>query len=220
MQYLNLALYAEGRTDYSFFIPLLRRLTEEICTRHALRPVEVSDVMGLDHPTQSNESPRHQRIADAARQAMGTWRILFIHADGAGDPDRARREQVDPGREKVEQTAGAAHAGVGVVPVRETEAWAIADGDALRAVFGTTLSDELLGLPTRRDVETDPEPKKTLAGAFKAVKPPSRLLRKGTSPYLGQLGEEISLDCLRQLESFRQLERDLMDALARLNFLR
>ena len=36
MQYLSLALYAEGPTDYRFLSPLLQRLCEDICLRDAL----------------------------------------------------------------------------------------------------------------------------------------------------------------------------------------
>ena len=48
MQYLSLALYAEGPTDYRFLSPLLQRLCEDICLRDALDLVEVSEVLALD----------------------------------------------------------------------------------------------------------------------------------------------------------------------------
>ena len=48
MQYLSLALYAEGPTDYRFLSPLLQRLCEDICLRDALDLVEVSEVLALE----------------------------------------------------------------------------------------------------------------------------------------------------------------------------
>ncbi|WP_158516729.1 hypothetical protein [Scytonema hofmannii] len=49
---------------------------------------------------------------------------------------------------------------MGVVPIREMEAWALVDGDALRGAFGTVLDDSALGISTRlREVEGIFEPK-------------------------------------------------------------
>ena len=85
MRTLGLALYAEGRTDYYFLLPLLQRLCEDICLREARVDVDVSAVLGLDHPAALNEASREDRITEAARLARESWNILFIHADGAGD---------------------------------------------------------------------------------------------------------------------------------------
>jgi hypothetical protein len=75
-----------------------------------------------------------------------------IHADGAGDPERKRKEQAQPAIDRLYQEHADARRGVAVIPVRETEACAIVDGDALRSVFGTTLSDEALGLPSSEGI--------------------------------------------------------------------
>ena len=89
MQYLSLALYAEGPTDYRFLLPLLQRLCEDICLRDALDLVEVSEVLALDDSDETRKESRGHRILDAARRARGAWRILFVHADGESNPDRS-----------------------------------------------------------------------------------------------------------------------------------
>jgi hypothetical protein len=94
MRYLGLALYAEGRTDYYFLQPLLERLCVDICLREASESIEVTAVLGLDHPPASEQESREVRIREAARSALGQWSVLFVHADGAGDPVRARGEQI------------------------------------------------------------------------------------------------------------------------------
>jgi hypothetical protein len=104
--------------------------------------------------------------------------------------------------------------------VRETEAWSLVDGDALRLVFGTNLDDERLGLPAIGSVESIPDPKKTLTQAFAATNPPPSRRRKGASPMLSALGETVSLDRLRRLNGFQRLEGELEGALRQLNVLR
>lgn len=222
MRNLGLALYAEGPTDYYFLRPLLLRVCEDICLREARTNVDVSEVLALDHPPALDDARREDRITEAARLALGAWNVLFIHADGASNPARMLREQVDPALQKLGARFGRATAGVPVVPVRETEAWAIVDGDALRKVFDTRLSDTEMGLPaSAREIERVPDPKEVLENACKLATQPGRRRKPASaSPYLNALGEQISLERLRGLEAFQRFESDLRDALARLNVLR
>ncbi|TXI95053.1 MAG: DUF4276 family protein [Aquabacterium sp.] len=220
MQYLGLALYAEGPTDYYFLRPLLQRLCEDLCVREALGPVDVSEVLSLDHPGQVDDAPRDQRILAAAMQAQGPWQILFIHADGANDPQRAHQEQVAPSLNLLREGFAQVGVGVAVVPIRETEAWAVVDGDAIRSTFGTGLSDDDLGVQAARLVEMLADPKSVLQTAFIATQPTGRRRRQGHSPYLHTLGEEVSLDRLRELSAFKRLESDLKAALRQLRILR
>ncbi|AGX88750.1 DUF4276 family protein [Candidatus Symbiobacter mobilis] len=219
MQYLSLALYAEGPTDYYFLRALLQRLCEDLCMREACTPVDVSEVLALNHPKGTEGESREQRILAAAKLAQGAWRILFIHADGANDPPRARREQVEPGLALLRQCVTQDGVGVAVVPIRETEAWAIADGDAIRSTFGTSLDNDVLGLPARRHAEAVPDPKAILKGAFASTQPSARRRKQGTSPYLNTLGETISLNNLRELAAFKSLEDELRTALRQLRIL-
>lgn len=221
MYYLGLALYAEGPTDYNFLCPLLARLCEDVCTRDAEHAVEVSEVLRLDHPPAANEASRVERIVLAAREARNAWRILFIHADGVGDPESKRREQAEPAINRLYQEHAEARLGVAVIPVRETEAWAIVDGDALRSVFGTTLTDQELGLPSSaRVAEGTPDPKALLNTAFNATHPTGLRRRRGVSPMLNALGEQVSLPRLRELAAFSQLENELRQALRRLSIVK
>lgn len=214
MHYLGLALYAEGSTDYYFLRPLPQRLCEDICTREAGGPVDVSEVLALNHPVSTNDAPRDQRILAAAQTAAGAWRILFVHADGASDPARARMQQIQPAFELLQASYGSSGQGIAVVPVRETEAWAIADGDALRRVLGTQLSDGELGLPaSSHAVEAEVDPKAVLHGAFNATTPTGRRRKQGIAPFLNAIGEQVALSALRRLKAFSELENDLKTAL-------
>lgn len=222
MHYLGLALYAEGATDYYFLRPLLLRLCEDICTQEASQPVEFGEeVIPLNEPQTLKDAAREQRIVAAAQQALGAWRVVFIHTDGEGDPERVRKQRAQPAIDLLKSECPEAGVGVAVIPIRETEAWAIADGDAVREVFGTTLSDVKLGLPrTAAAVESTLDPKAVLNAALEATNPSPRKRRQGASPMLNALGESVSLQRLRQLAGFQVLEAELRQALRNLNILR
>ena len=219
MRFLSTALYAEGRSDYEFLRPLLLRLCVD-CAAQSHEAVEISDVLPLDDLPDRRGLPREERIFEAAMAAKGAWVLLFIHADADGDEHAARRERIDPARDRLQAALGARNQSVAVVPVRMTEAWALADPDALRSALGSTASDDKLGLAQAIAHGADrlPAPKRTLDAALQAARPQRRTM--SAVAYLGRIGESVSLSRLRRLPAFRQLETDLLAALRRLAILR
>lgn len=219
MRYLGLALFAEGPTDYRFLSPLLQRLCEHACLG-ANQPVEVSGMLPLDDPKNMKGAPREDRIAKAALDASSSWNVLFVHADGAADRAAAHERLIAPGLARLAEHGLPRHEGVAVLPIRETEAWMLADGDALRTVFGTTLDDAALGLPLRPAlVEQVTDPKAALDQAYAATGPTGRRARNGAAALFDALGERVLLDRLRDVPSFRTLEQELLSALKRLSIL-
>lgn len=215
MSYLGLALFAEGMTDHRFLRPLLRRVTEAACLLHARTQVEVSEVLELHSPRDLAGADRATRISAAARESRGAWHLLFVHTDGAGDPARARTERVDPAAAIIhgDEAFGNSRV-VAVVPVRETEAWPLADCDAVRSAFGTTLTNETLGLPARpRDAESVLDPKAVLQEAYRRVLGRPRRSSRSASDFLDVLGERVSLSVIRGVPSFSSLEHELRAAL-------
>jgi hypothetical protein len=218
MQYLGLALYAEGKRDYHLLGPLLLRLCEDVCL-DAHHVVDIGGVIGLDHPAEVDDRPRCERIARAATAAHPSWQVLFVHADADGDADSAIEERVMPGLALVRNAGLARAEGVPVVPVRMTDAWALADGDAIRSVLGTNLDDQRLGLPQRRALERVLDPKSALEATYLAVFGRRARNRVGAEGLLSALGEQTSLESLRELPSFQRVERDLRTALQQLQIL-
>ncbi len=219
MRYLGLALFAEGPTDHRFLRPVLRRLTEDIFLPE---PVEIGEVLELHSLVPARDARREERIFTAARAALGAWDVLFVHADGGGDPGGARSDQIEPARQRIAaELAGAAGKSVAVVPVRETEAWALCDPNAIRSVLGTTLSDEALGLTEHTRVESIARPKtvlRELGGRVAGRRGARRTL--GSEHFLRRLGEYVALDRLRDVPAFQQLESDLREALTQLHVIR
>ena len=214
MRYLGLALFAEGKTDYRFLSPVLQRLCEDLCLTHSRQQVEISEVSGIDAPHTARGEAREERIMAAATGAAGSWNILFIHSDGAGDPHAALENLVEPAMRRLRKGFLPKAQAVPVIPVRETESWLLSDGDALREVFGTRMTDFELGLPVGgAAVEAVLDPKQALKSAFAATKLSPRRARAGTAALLNPLGERIGLSRLRELASFQSLESTLSAAL-------
>ena len=222
MRYLGLALFAEGSTDYRLLGPTLYRAVENLCLLYANDVIEIGGVRELRVPKAYRRRSRATQVLEAARRDIGAFHILFIHADANGDAGRARQERVEPAVRLIRQKEGLTNTrSVAVVPVRETEAWALADGDALRGAFGTTLDDEGLGIPARpQEVERLPEPKQVLDHALREAVGGSRRRRHLVTTYLNAIGERVGLARLRRMPAYRRFEGDLRAALRQLGYLR
>ena len=220
MQLLQPALFAEGPSDHRFLTPLIFRLCEALCMA-SQSPVEVAPVLPLKPLPGDIREPRARKIANAASEAREAWNVLFIHADADTSGQRARSERVQPAIDEIRlRLKGSRHQTVPVVPVKEMEAWAICDGDALRIAFGVNLTDRQLGVPLRaQDVETISDPKLALEASFTATCPNRKNARRGVAPYLGLIGEEIAIPRLQQVAAFVAFERELKSALVALSLL-
>jgi hypothetical protein len=216
MRWLGLALVGEGPTDHQFLPSVLYRLTEDLCLRNGIGSVEIEPVRPLALDRRAGD--RTEQIVAAARKAQGSYHVLFLHTDGAGDPEAALRERFEPWNRGLAALGNTDERSVAVVPVREMEAWALSDGDALRAVFGPTLPDDQLGLPRRApDVEAVLDPKRALNEAYeRALRP--RTPRRSVVATLEAIAERVSLARLRLLPAFRRLETDLREALRQLRY--
>lgn len=219
MRYLGLALFAEGFTDHRFLRPLLRRVTERACLASRFS-VELGEVLELHSPVPAGELNRAERILQAALEAAGVWHLLFLHSDGAGDPAAARSERIDPAVARLRTQLPESDRGfVAVVPVRETEAWVLADPTAVRVAFGRAEGDDL-GLPEPpAKVEDLLEPKKALREAYFGIERRGRASRRRISSFFEVLGETVSLERLDGVPAFSSFDRDLRQQLASLRVL-
>ena len=222
MRYLGLALFAEGPTDHRFLGSVLNRLCTEICQSHGRAPVDIGEVLELHSLPGSQQQSRAERISAAAREAATAWHILFIHADADADAKAARQQRVQPAMDKLMATGEfSAHDIVAVIPVRMTDAWMLADPDALRKALHLVENLDL-ELPTRtRELERLTEPKAQLQQITRrsSTRKRQRRRRDPLDSLPRQLGNSISLDCLRRLPAFQIMERELRQSLAHLGYL-
>ena len=202
MIYLRVGLFAEGPTDYYFLQGILDQLVEEIAFEMLAGGFEIAPALGIDVPRSLRDRRREERIAASINASWDECTLFIIHADGAGDPDRARREQVEPGIARALAAHGDLTA-IACVPVRETEAWMLADAGAFSRLFDTARAPTLPDAP-----ESDIDPKKSLSEALASMGARGVAVR-----YYADLGKEARLAQLRRLPAFGRFEDDLRDAI-------
>jgi hypothetical protein len=197
MMYLRAGLYAEGPTDYDFLVPLLNRMLRDIAAELFPGASEVEDTRAVD--SAGEERKRVDRIAAAVRENEDLIDLLVIHTDGAGDPEAALRERVEPGIEAARTAIpGKPVPAIACVPVREIEAWLLVDERVFVDQLGLRVE-----LPMAPDRELDP--KKTLTTLLTQ----NRRRRPNTSYAL--FGEQVSFEALRRLSAFVEFETALVE---------
>ncbi|MEZ4297244.1 MAG: DUF4276 family protein [Polyangiaceae bacterium] len=207
MIYVCAGLYAEGKTDYDFLLPLITRLLDSICSRVCPGAYEIAPTVGIDAAIAPDE-PRAHRIASAVDTHWSQCTLFVVHTDGGSAPQRARTERVEPGLRAARRHERADVLAAPCIPVRETEAWMLVD----QTVF-EELGARDVQLP--RNAERVRDPKAALAELLREAKiarPPSR--------FYSFFGERTALDRLRATPSFNAFEKDLEGAvrsLARTN---
>nr|MDT0663059.1 DUF4276 family protein [Micromonospora sp. DSM 115978] len=206
MRYLSTALVSEGVTDDQFLPRLLSRALTELCLTEFDDSVEVAEVQPLrDHGGPSSIG----QLLDIVEGNKGAFNLIFFHRDQGANPHRVREEWLEPLRKR---WVGRTEQLVAVVPVRETEAWLLADGQALRDALGVRWSDADMGLPASpREVERVVDPKKLLNDVTGRVS-------RTVTDHFGQLGELVSLQRLDSVPAYRRWWDDTRNALESLGY--
>lgn len=203
MIYLQIGLYAEGPTDYDLLLPLLFKLTAELVARYPGSFDDLPDPLKIDE--HSRVKKRAQRIAEAIERHP-ECRVVVVHADADGDARRAREERIEPGITEARRRLGdRVPPIVACVPVREIEAWMLADEAAFRELVGKHAE---LRLP--REPERSSEPDRDLDAIFRLAH------RKRPRDMYAFMGKNLGLPALRRLPAFRAFEAELTAALEQL----
>lgn len=204
MIYLRAGLFAEGPTDYQFLQGLIDQLVEDLAATVFSGDFQTAPTLGIDAPRSLRGRSREERIAAAIRASWDECTLFVVHGDGAGDPDGARRMQIEPGIARARIAHGDL-AAAACVPVRETEAWMVADAGAFRRLFETDRVP-----PLSRDPEAEIDPKKSLREILQAmgVKP-----QRSVAKYYAELGKAVRPAELRRLAAFCRFEDDLRAAI-------
>jgi len=217
-----MSLYAEGPTDERFLPVVIRRTAVVILGRRSSVPVEVPPPTIVERDQFAEVVGQEERVLCAARQAA-EGHVLLVHAD-ADDRSRSRAfaEKCAPGFERV---ADARLGGervcaelVAVIPVRMTEAWMLADPEALADVLGGGLTPAQLELPDPpKRVESVHDPKATLHRLMREAQGRRRLRPIGV--LYEPVATRVNLDRLGRVPAYAQFVKDLTSALTRTGFL-
>jgi len=201
-------MFAEGETDYRFHSPVIERLFESLILEHGSHAVELGGPFNVG-PVVAR-APGGSRPAKVAA-AASSYEILVMHRDGAGDAGREYAQHIEPVRIELLQQ-GAQTRLAPLIPVKETETWCLVDGDAIRHVTGSRLSDQQLSLPLPNELQRIADPKAEMNRVL-ALATGRTSLGHDTPEFVGLLGDAVRLDLLMQLESFRVFREALTIAL-------
>ncbi|HEY1349858.1 MAG TPA: DUF4276 family protein [Ktedonobacteraceae bacterium] len=136
MSVLMLAFYGEGRSDREFLPPLIQRTSDAILAHYAQSVVEIWDIRIIE----KKRGDLGTCILQASKE-VGECHALLVHSDA----DRlgyweAREDRFTPGQTLVHNYSGwSCQNLLPVIPVREKEAWMLADFEALSAVPSASL---------------------------------------------------------------------------------
>jgi hypothetical protein len=213
MESIAVALYAEGSTDQLFLPDLIRRTVKQSLSQSGQPYIDVKpvDPIGFSKTGMKQD----ECILQAARYAAD-YNILIVHADADHrTADRALKERFHPGYILVQQTKeGVCRCILPIVPVQMTEAWMLADPEALRAALGTSKKAQDPGLPAKAKlVETDSDPKQTLKMLISRAnthRPRHRHIELHSLYAI--LGRTIDLSRLRNVPAYQRFGHDLVDA--------
>lgn len=199
MKWVGPAFVSEGPTDDRFLPNVINRAIEDLCARQFADSVEVADAIVIR--SSGGPAPVSEVVAELRRNS-GSYNMVIFHHDSGTNRDRVEREWIRPMR-SAWAASGLQDPLVFVVPVRETEAWALADSDAIRRVYGVGWSNDRLGVPDHaRDVRSIADPKKVLASIGRAV-------GGRVTNYHARLGELVSLDRPAAVEAFAEWRDDV-----------
>jgi len=206
--HLSWAVLYEGDTDAAYFNGLIPRLMEALALAGARLPTI---------PTEPAIRLRRAGPAEVAAEACGArdafW-LVFIHADTGGRAlarDIAHRSTAycDAMRELCGWQTDRC---IVVTPNHETEAWVLADPEAVTSLLGYSGDPAALGLPANAAAaERLRDPKATLERAVSHVRGRRR------TPQLSQIYPAVAqrqrLDTLRASASFRAFEDKVRQAM-------
>ncbi len=218
MSWLVVGLFSEGPTDRRFLPRIVYRTLLGIVQAEAARAVELQeDIVAYI------EKPNAERAELVCRDRESVD-LFVIHADAS----RSLVDQIEArliGQVRASARAACAMTEariVPLIPVRETEAWMLADPDAVARVFGFSAWPERVAVswyPER--AETVEDPKRTLTEAVRALFGGRKARRvPGPEGLFDQIAEEIDLRRLARLPSYQRFEADLRSGLGALGILR
>lgn len=211
MRYLSWATFYEGETDALYLDVLLPRVLRDVITRHGTELVDVPEVpaVRLGRNGRSVEA-----VAEEACSFRKAFDVVFIHADtgGRGLERSLPSRSISYCRAMHDLCNWPGDQCVTITPRHETEAWLLADANAVTAAFGYKGPAEEVGLPIdAANAERLIDPKATLRAAVEKISGRRRTQAiENTFPAIGQRQD---LDALRRSNSYTGFEGRVLNCL-------
>lgn len=199
MKQIIFGVYAEGPTDYRFFLTLIERYLIHFC--YANR-VDI-DILPAIPIRDKEEFPsdfigKLKRIEQDNVESSGLP-YVFVH----NDADARSLDQVleHKWRPWLSECANEKN-WLAIIPIRMTESWMLADVEALESTFIISI-ESIRGIIGNGNPENISDPKEKLAEILRRGK------QKRTTNFEENLAKRIRLDLLEQLPSFQFLRTQI-----------
>jgi hypothetical protein len=213
MTFVSWGIFHEGPSDAAYFDVMLPRLMEHIVVSEGVVNSDIPDYPAVRLGASGREV---DIVAREACDAKGSFKIVFFHADTGGRALEAGVENRSIAYcEKMgDFCAWPVNRCITIVPRHETEAWVLADPEAVTAALGYTGRFQDVGLPAdAQAAERLPDPKACLANAMQAIAG-KRRKPIGVERLFPAIAQRQSVVALRKSSSFREFETRLRKALS------
>jgi hypothetical protein len=217
MIYLSWAVLYEGSTDEAYFEVLLPRVMEEIVMLRGVGHATVPPGPAVVLRRASVEA-----VAREACDARQAFHLVFIHADTGGRGLEAELDARSTAYCAAMETlcAWPPERCITITPRHETEAWILADPQAVTDALGYRGSAASIGLPVNAaQAELPVDPKAVLAEAVAQVRGPRRR-PFDVKQIFAAIAQRQSLASRRQAPTFATFETALLAGLADLGSVR
>lgn len=215
---LIIGLIGEGKTDYRFLNPIIRRTFEDLAYE-CKGDIEILDVQDIKVPKNAFIDDMYE-ASKKAHQKLGIL-ILCIHADADSKSDEnIYSKKINPAIDKIiNSEEDLCRSVVPIVPVTMTESWMLADKDVFREEIGTALSISSLGLNIKPENITDPKHKIEEVIRIAYSNQPKRRKTLDISELYLPMGQKTSLQKLSNLKSYSKFKQYARSILVRLNYI-
>lgn len=215
--YLAWALFCEGITDRSYLEVLIPRVLEDLLLRQGNRPVDIARQSAVPI---GQRNRRVDAVAAEVCAAQEAFHLLFIHADTGA---RALHQNLDNRGLAYCQRVGnlcdwPPSRCIVIAPRHETEAWTLADADAVANVLGYNGDPGAVGLPgNAQAAERLQDPKARLNEVIARVR--GRRRRDAAADLFPAIAERQLFVRLRRAKSFMGFEQNVVAGLTSLGLL-
>lgn len=218
MRYVSWAAFYEGPSDALYLDVLLPRIIRNLITREGTQLVEVPDVPAVKLGARGRSVEKVAKEACAFREA---YDVIFIHADmggrglalGVGDRADAYCAALKA------LCNWPAERCITITPRHETEAWLLADGEAVAGALGYNGDPVEVGLPIdARAAERLNDPKQVLAIAIEKIAGRRRMQR--VDSLFPAIAQRQQIELLRRSASFAAFEERLRACLRTIGCIR
>lgn len=219
MKTLTMALFAEGTTDDRFLKFIIARTARHLLLNRGVSDVDVWDPTPLQKSKLDGDTLEEQ-ILSAAKSVHG-YHILFVHQDAdARTTKTCFEDRILPGLQRIEMEQGEVCRNiVPVIPVRNIEAWLMADTNTLLKTVGTNLTPKDLNLSdTPAEVERLSDPKATFKNVITEISSKRRRGNINHGIYYEKLAQVIRIEALLRVPAFVEFAEFLDQALQMENF--